>query len=120
MAKGDFASRVREAAQARSARDLAQQIHDELVGKIAAEARSLGELVYFTRDSRRAPPGYPDLTIAGRRGVLWAEVKSERGKMQPRQQDWRYMLQASGQQWRLWRPADWTSGQIHADLRDIA
>lgn len=61
-------------------------------------------LVFHAQDSRRSAPGFPDLVIAGPRGVIFAELKSPRGRLRPAQQEWRYMLLASGQCHVVWRP----------------
>lgn len=94
--------------------------HDELVECIAAAAVGLGEIYHFSRDSRRATPGFPDIVVAGRRGVLFAEIKTGGGRLRERQQDWKWMLLASGQMWRCYGPDDWNSGLIQAELRQIA
>lgn len=94
--------------------------HDQLLDLVDAEARRLGALVYWTRDSRRSVPGYPDLTIAGRRGVAWIEVKTGGGRLKPKQTAWRWMLLASGQRYMVVRPADWAAGTVQAALARIA
>jgi hypothetical protein len=93
---------------------------DQLLDQVTELARWFSLLTYHTRDSRRSAPGFPDLVIAGRRGVIFAELKSRAGNLTQDQQTWKWTLLASGQQWRLWRPADWQSGHIEAELRSIA
>jgi len=93
----------------------------QLQARMLARCRRMGLLVFHARDSRRsAGPGYPDLTIAGPGGVLWAELKSAGGTTSPEQDLWGWTLRQSGQQWRLWRPADWADETILAELAKLA
>jgi hypothetical protein len=54
-------------------------------------------------------PGYPDLVLvhSGRLLVLFVELKTEHGKLSPRQIEWRDAIRAAGGDWRLWRPSMW-------------
>ena len=54
--------------------------------------------------SKRIGPGFVDLVIAGHGRVIFAELKSEKGKLSDAQQAWRDVLEG---QYRLWRPSDW-------------
>jgi hypothetical protein len=92
----------------------------ELLELVTELAKWLGLLAYHTRDSRRSAPGFPDLVLAGRKGVIFAELKSPAGGLKPDQVTWKYMLLTAGQAFFLWRPADWESGLIQAELRAIA
>jgi len=50
--------------------------------------------------------GFPDLVLAHRtKGVIFAELKTETGRIAPAQTDWRDTL-ASHVEWHLWRPSD--------------
>lgn len=94
---------------------------DDLLARVLELAAKLRILAYHPYDSRRSTsPGFPDLVLAGRHGVIFAELKSGGGHMEPDQQTWRYQLLASGQPWKLYRPGDWTTGVIEADLKEIA
>lgn len=78
-------------------------------------------LVFHPHDSRRCwGPGYPDLTIIGVRGAIWRECKDADGQLDGDQKRWKYRLKAAGLDWGLWRPADWYSQKIHAELEEIA
>ena len=59
--------------------------------------------VYYVPDSRRSPSGYLDLTLA-RNGIIhfW-ELKSQKGRITPAQQEW---LDALGPWARVYRPSD--------------
>lgn len=62
--------------------------------------------VHHSADSRRAHAGWPDLVLAGHRRVLFAELKTERGRLRPEQTRWLELLAAAGLEVALWRPRD--------------
>jgi hypothetical protein len=80
----------------------------------------LGLLRYHPMDSRGSSSGYPDLTVAGPNGVIFAELKSAVGKLRPDQVTWRDQLLTAGARWHLWRPADLAAGTIAAELAAIS
>ena len=88
----------------------------DLLEAVFEQACSLGLLAYHTHDSRRSLPGFPDLVIVGPGGVLWRELKDQTRDLTREQRRWRTALQATGQDWALWRPLDLLSGQIHTEL----
>jgi hypothetical protein len=92
----------------------------ELGRHIRKLARDLGLLAYHTADSRGSSAGYPDWTIAGPGGVLFAELKSARGTLRPEQVEWRDRLLDAGARWHLWRPAHLASGEIARTLTMIS
>ncbi len=71
-----------------------------------------GWLCYHTHDSRRSAPGFPDLVLVRAPVVLFAELKSESGRLRPAQKGW---LEALGRcevaAARLWRPSDFNDIQ---------
>jgi hypothetical protein len=86
-------------------RDLATELHLALFWPGPVQTRCWGA-------------GYPDLTIVGMR-VLFREVKGDNGIAFPRQTAWGYALRGAGQDWSLWCPADWESGRIERELKEI-
>lgn len=66
-----------------------------------------GLLVFHDNDSRRNRAGFPDLVIVGSRGYLFAELKTQTGRVRPDQQTWMDRLDDAGAPVRLWRPSDW-------------
>jgi len=66
------------------------------------------------------PAGYPDWTICGPGGLIFREAKSEDGRRSRAQIAWGKVLTAAGHDYAIWRPADWESGRIDAELRAIA
>lgn len=70
-------------------------------------AALMGWRAYHTYDSRRSAAGFPDLVLVRRPRVIWAELKSDRGRITPEQRAWIFDLRSSGQDVRIWRPSDW-------------
>ena len=77
-----------------------------LQNRILEAAKALGWLTYHTHDSRRSAPGYPDLTLVRSRRLIFAELKSVKGKVTAEQQEWLDRLSATGAECYTWRPAD--------------
>lgn len=70
-------------------------------------ARMMGWTVWHDHDSRRNAAGLPDLILVRRPRLVWAELKSARGRVTPDQRAWIEELRACGQDARIWRPDDW-------------
>jgi hypothetical protein len=52
--------------------------------------------------------GFPDLVLAHpRRGLIFAELKTDKGKTSMAQDDWLNTLELAGAEAYCWRPADW-------------
>ena len=64
--------------------------------------------------------GWPDWTIRGPHGVLFRELKSQRGRVEPEQREWLDALTAAGMNAAVWRPASLLSGAIAAELAGIS
>jgi hypothetical protein len=93
----------------------------ELMEAIRTMIKDLGLHAFHAADSRRSwGRGYPDLTIAGRGGMLWRECKTESGSLAPEQRQWGDALKRAGQNWRVWRPADLLDGSIGRELASVA
>jgi hypothetical protein len=79
----------------------------ELLDAIRAACKWGGLLCYHTHDSRRSEPGYPDVTVCGPRGVLFRELKSDRGRLSSEQWTWLERLTEAGADADVWRPDSW-------------
>ena len=81
-------------------------------------AQICGYLVYHTHDSRRSAAGFPDLVLVGKGRVIFAELKTERGRLRRDQVKWLQSLGACrGVECYEWRPHDWN--QIVRILRAV-
>lgn len=93
----------------------------ELTDKIFDLAAKLRLLAHHCPRSRmcRGNRGFPDLIIAGPRGVIFAELKSEDGETSADQDNWAYILMHSAQSYRIWRPAGYSSGSIEWQMKEL-
>jgi hypothetical protein len=95
---------------------------DELLAEVAARCEQRGIWwvhidTPFHNKRRQNMIGFPDLFLCGTKRAAFRELKSQwRGRMSSEQTDWRYRLQAAGQDWDLWRPSDLESGRIDREL----
>ncbi len=87
----------------------------QLQRSVEALSITLGWLPYHTHDSRRSHPGFPDLVLVRDR-VIFAELKSAKGRLRPEQVTWLERLDKAGATAYVWRPADWPDA-IYAALR---
>ena len=98
----------------------------DLQTNVVDTVRKLGGLVYHTHDSRRSAAGFPDLVIVFPRtgALLFVELKSTSGSLQPEQVQWLEALRRAERiavrEVHLWRPEDWLSGHIVETLRRCA
>lgn len=102
----------------------------ELQGGVIDTAHGLGYLVAHFRVAKtergwRTPveadgKGFVDLVLTGRRRVIFAELKNEKRKVEPEQQVWLDALRVAGAEVYLWRPIDYTSGEVERILRGPA
>lgn len=56
--------------------------------------------------------GFPDLVLAGDKGILFIEVKGDGDKVRPDQEKWLTALRRGGARVHVWTPAEWHSGYI--------
>lgn len=82
--------------------------HAEIMAWVRARAEGLGLLVFHDPDSRRSwGPGFPDLVIAGRGVVLFAEVKGHDGVLSEHQREWGRKLEGgTSHQYAVITPAE--------------
>jgi hypothetical protein len=73
---------------------------------VVALAKRSGWKKYHTHDSRKSDAGFPDLLLVRER-VIFAELKTESGRLTADQLNWRDWLLAAKAEWYCWRPSDW-------------
>lgn len=89
----------------------------EFQQKVIDVARMYGWKVFHARPARFADgrvathftgdAGFPDLVLAHvKRGIVFAELKSETGRTSPEQLEWIETMRAHMEAY-VWRPADW-------------
>lgn len=91
----------------------------EFQDQVLAAAKALGwSLRYHTFNSKRSAKGFPDLVLVHpvKSLVLFRELKTEKGKTTTEQDEWVGALAEAGQDAAVWRPSDWVSGQVQAEL----
>lgn len=79
----------------------------QLQALVVDAAKALGLGIYHTYDSRKSQPGFPDLVIVGKNGVLFRELKASKGKVSASQTFWLDILEAAGEDSGVWRPEHW-------------
>ena len=86
----------------------------QLQSSIIELATLLGWLSYHTHDSRHSAKGFPDLCLAHPRTgrLIFAELKSSKGKLTDEQIAWRDALSQGPAEHYVWRPSDWESEEI--------
>ena len=100
-----YASPVQDKPRRRTA-DLPPMLEVDFQQAVQDLCKTLGLLYYHTHNSRRSVPGFPDLVIVGPCGVLWRELKTERGRVTRDQQKWIDGLREAGENVAVWRPSD--------------
>ena len=79
----------------------------ELLGLVTDIAEAGKWLVYHTYDSRRSQAGFPDLVMTRAGRTIFAELKSQKGRIKAAQQNWLDELRKTkGLEVFLWRPSD--------------
>lgn len=74
---------------------------------------------YHTHDSRRSQPGYPDIAAVRGSRLLYAELKSAKGRLTTEQRLWLDALWSAGAECYVWKPADldWIEEVLTDDKR---
>ena len=105
-------SRMHPLAAAMSEAALEEHIRDA--------CKKLGIVRFHVRVSLGTTAGLPDDILIGPCGILWRECKRQNGKPTPAQVKTGKALTATGQDYAIWKPEDWLSGQITTELMAIA
>ena len=69
-------------------------------------ARTFNWFYYHTWRSIHSPAGFPDVVMIRDKRIVVAELKSEKGKVSPEQEEWLAVFRATGlTEVYLWRPS---------------
>ncbi len=69
--------------------------------------RATGWRVYHNLNSKGSDPGWPDLQLLKRGRLVFAELKTQRGRLTAEQDFILNELRCAGAETYLWRPSDW-------------
>jgi len=80
----------------------------DLREQIRTLCKLFGWRMQFTWSSIHSPAGFPDLVLVNpeQKRIIFAELKSEVGKMSEQQIEWMKALVDAGAAYYTWRPAD--------------
>lgn len=86
----------------------------ELLEQVLALARLRGYLGYHTHRSEHSEAGFPDLVLLKPSRLIFAELKTESGRLTREQRLWLAYLEAVADhapniEVYLWRPSDWAA-----------
>lgn len=85
--------------------------HAQLMGWAIFHARPARTTTGWATPVQYQGAGFPDLVLVRER-VVWAELKSQRGRLSADQQTWQARLRAAGCEHYVWRPGDWPDIEI--------
>ena len=89
----------------------------DLLGKVVTLANLYDWAYYHTWNSRHSTAGFPDLTLVRPPRLIFAELKSQKGRIAPAQREWLDRLAAvPGLEVYVWRPSLWSEGKIEEVL----
>src|SRR6187399_2525587 len=100
---------------------------DDLLRAVLDLCQYRGILTFHARPARTAQGwrtpvmgngiGFPDAVMVGPGGVLYRELKAERGRVSPAQRLWLDRLTEAGQDADVWRPVDLRDGVILSQIK---
>ena len=76
----------------------------ELQSAAIAIARRYGWIYYHTHDSHNSSPGFPDLVLVRAGRTIFAECKTDTGKLSVEQRQWTDALAIAGNEVYVWQP----------------
>lgn len=92
------------------------RVEDTTLGEIRQVAEAIGYLTFHVYDSRRCPPGFPDLWILGFGKLLVLELKAGRNTTTPSQDRWLTGLRAAGVDARVYHVSEWKGRGLATEL----
>lgn len=86
-------------------------------GQVKDLAKLFGYLYYHTWRSIHSPGGFPDVVMVRGERIIMAELKSEKGVISPKQEEWLEALKETPVEVFLWRASDEAIEEIAEVLR---
>lgn len=89
---------------------IAKETEKSFQNTVVQYAKLMGWLVYHTYDSRRSESGFPDLVLVRDGEIIFAELKTNKGKVSESQVKWLDELQkcsSDNVSVMVFRPSDW-------------
>lgn len=96
------------------------RVEETVLGQIRQTAETIGYLTFHVYDSRRCPPGFPDLWILGFGKLIVLELKAGRNTTTADQDKWLTELRAAGIDARVYHVTEWRGRQLVTELNDSA
>lgn len=93
---------------------------DATLGQIRQVAESIGYLTFHVYDSRRCPPGFPDLWICGFGKLLVLELKAGRNTTTKEQERWLHELHSAGVEARVYHISEWKNRGLATELLEAS
>lgn len=81
----------------------------EFTEQVRELARICGWKYYHTWSSIHSPRGFVDVVMCRDNRLIFAELKSEKGKLTTYQQEWLDTLRLTGAEVYVWRPSDFNN-----------
>ena len=100
-----------------------QMTEQVLQTQVEQAAKVLGWRGYHTHDSRRSQAGFPDLVLVRGNRLIFAELKTQKGRVAAAQQAWLDDLtllaswSSAAVEVYVWRPIDMVNGSLLEVLR---
>ncbi len=90
-----------------------KQTEKQFEAALVQYAKLAGWRVYHSFDSRRSEAGWPDLSMVRLGRLVFAELKTEKGRLSGAQLGWQEALlrvaySAANVEVFVWRPSDWS------------
>lgn len=96
-----------EARRLRSVHDVPRQTEKAFMAQVLEAAKLFGWTAFHPWLSKFSPRGFPDLVLVRPPRLIFAELKSDKGRPTMDQARWLRLLEGvPGVEVRLWRPAD--------------
>jgi len=75
---------------------------------------------HHANDPRWDRRGWPDVALLGTRAAAFRELKTATGSLSAEQRETGRRMRAAGLDWDLWKPRDYQSGRIEAEIAALS